>query len=283
MNPHRFSPHIALAALAGLAAAITLSAGSAQAHDTWFEALSGPANPGGLHLLALATGNQIPKQEFAVAANVLVRQGCVDAGGRNRALQPQLQLPTRLLLRTTTAGAMSCWAQLTPFDIELPADKLSVYFDEIRPSAGVLAAWAALQARGLPWRERYTKYARIELVADPRGEPPPSGLAAQPTALPMGLDLQMLADANQLQAGDTVGFALWRDAQPLAGLWLELRGAAGEPSLWGQTDAAGQLRLTLPKAGAWVLRGTELRLAADDPTRWDSRFITLAIQIQDKR
>ena len=269
MKLHRFSQHLRRSALA-----LLISASSAQAHDTWFEALSGNANPGGLHLLALATGNQFPKQEFAVAANVLVRQGCVDAGGRSRALQPQLQLPTRLLLRTAVAGAMSCWAQLTPFDIELAADKLAVYFDEIRPSPAVLAAWAALQARGLPWRERYTKYARIEL--------PGSGPPALPAPLALGLDLQLLADANQLQAGSTVGFQLWRDGQALAGLWLELRGAEGEPSLWGQTDGAGQLRLTLPKAGAWVLRGTELRLAADDATRWDSRFITLAFQVQAK-
>jgi hypothetical protein len=255
-----------------LAAALALAGTTAQAHDTWFEALSGAANPGGLHLLALGTGNQVPKQESAVAASVLVRQACVDAGGRSRALQPQLQLPTRLLLRTTVAGAMTCWAQLMPFDIELPADKVAVYFDEIRPSPAVLAAWAALQARGLPWRERYTKYARIEL--------PGAGPAAQPPALPMGLDLQLLANTSQLQAGNTVAFQLWRDGQALAGQWLELRGAEDEPSLWAQTDSAGQLRLTLPKAGAWVLRGTELRLASDDPTRWDSRFITLALQVQ---
>lgn len=271
MKPHRFSLRLLPAALALTG---VLCSGAAQAHDTWFEALSGSANPAGLHLLALGTGNQVPRQEFAVATSALVGQGCVDASGRKRSLQAQLQLPTRLLLRTTQGGAQTCWAQLIPFDIDLPADKVALYIEEIRPSAAVLATWATMQARGLAWRERYTKYARIEL--------PGPGTALRPAPLPMGLDLQLLTDASQVQAGDRVTFQLWRDGQALAGLALELRSDADTPGIWGETDASGQLRLSVPKAGAWVLRGTELRVSATDPGLWESRFITLAFQVQPK-
>ena len=280
MKLNRASPPLLQAARAIFFVAC---AGTAHAHDTWFEALSGNAAPGGTRLLALGTGNQVPVHEFAVAPNALVRQGCVDADGRSRALQPQLQLPTKLLLRTTAAGALSCWAQLVPFDIDLPADKLGIYFDEIRPSPEVLAAWASMQARGLPWRERYVKHARIELP----GNAAAAGAAVPvPAPSPLGMDLLLLADPGQVQAGDTLNFQLLRDGKPLPGLALELRSEAGagvgKDGIWGQTDSAGQVRLTVPKAGAWVLRGTELRVSTEDPARWDSRFITLAFQVQPK-
>lgn len=281
MKTLRFAPRL-LHTVSALAC--TASVGVAQAHDTWFEALSNvanaSANAAAPHLLALGTGNQVPTHEFAVATSALARQGCVDGTGRSRDLQPQLQLPTRLVLRTTQGGAMSCWAQLVPFDIDLPADKIALYIEEIRPSAEVLAQWAAMQARGLAWRERYTKFARIELP----GATGSTGATVAPAALPispsLGLDLHLLTDASRVQAGDSLNFQLLRDGQPLPGLALELRSTVGTAGIWGVTDAAGQLRLTVSQAGAWVLRGTELRVAASDPTRWDSRFITLAFQVK---
>jgi len=34
-----------------------------------------------------------------------------------------------------------------------------------------------------------------------------------------------------------------------------------------------------PLAGRWVLRGTELRLSETEPDVWESRFVTLAFEI----
>ena len=82
-----------------------------------------------------------------------------------------------------------------------------------------------------------------------------------------------------LRAGDTVEFQLLRDGQPLAGQALELHGEHGALGFWRRSDAEGRVRFTLPLAGRWVLRGTELRLADSAEVLWDSRFVTLAFEV----
>ena len=69
--------------------------------------------------LALGTGNRFPVQEFAVGAEHLARHGCAGAGGPAKPLAVQDSTPTALLLRAQGApGALSCWAQLLPHEIE---------------------------------------------------------------------------------------------------------------------------------------------------------------------
>ena len=48
--------------------------------------------------------------------------------------------------------------------------------------------------------------------------------------------------------------------------------------IWRETDADGLLRHTLPFAGRWLLRGTDLRLSAQRANTWESRFVTLALE-----
>jgi hypothetical protein len=159
--------HPARRALAAVALAGVFAAASpgASAHDTWFARL--PAAAGAMPELALGTGNRYPKQEFAVAAEYLARQGCRSAADAPAvALQPLGLTDTALRLRApTSAAGSSCWAQLQPFEIELAPALVALYLDEVRASPALRAQWAQLQARGLPWRERYTKHARVLLGA----------------------------------------------------------------------------------------------------------------------
>ena len=71
-----------------------------------------------------------------------------------------------------------------------------------------------------------------------------------------------------------------RDGEPLAGFQVELQTAQSPLGIWRETDAQGKLRHRLPFAGRWLLRGTDLRLAPRDPTRWESRFVTLALDVK---
>ena len=245
------------------AAALACAMAPACAHDTWFERLSGTR---GAALLALGTGNQFPGRETGVGAEYLVQQGCQTSADQPAvasppALTPVRNTPAALLLRAP-AGAQGCWIQMSPFDIELPPDKVALYLDELNASASLRATWAALQVRGLPWRERYTKHARIELL--------PGG-AATPVA--MGMDALLQRSGGQLV------FTLLRDGQPLPDLAVELRGTAPGASAWHRTDSQGQLRLDEPPPGRWLLRTIDLRLAPDANDRWDSRFLTLAFDV----
>ena len=162
---------------------------------------------------------------------------------------------------------LTCWVQIVPFDIDLPADKVEVYFAEIRPRPEVLAAWKALQSRGLSFRERYVKSARYD--------------APEASATPVGtaMDLVRTAPSGPLRAGMEATFRLLREGRPLADQPLELVGARSPIGLWLRTNAQGELRVRLPLAGRWLLRGTDLRVAADDATRFASQFITYAFDV----
>lgn len=246
---------------AALLTALALAAPIAGAHDTWFE----PRPDGSL---ALGTGNRFPLMELAVDDKYFAQRGCVRADGTPQPLEKLRFTDTTTLLRTRP-GAASCFVQLDAFDVELPEDKIAIYFKEIRPSAAVLAAWQALRARGLPFKEHYVKSARIDLGA--------AAAAKRPTGTVM--DALRLAPEGPLTVGSEATFQVLRDGQPLPDFNVELVNERSPIGLWHRTDAQGKIRARLPLPGRWLLRGTDLRVAAGDPTRWDSWFITYAFEV----
>ncbi len=260
-----------LTALLCLAAAT----GQAGAHDTWFQPL--PPTARGEQVLALGTGNQFPLQETPVNLRQVQTSGCRGAGLPAARLRWVADQPTALVLRTSrpapAGSALTCWAQLVPIDIQIDDATVDVYLDEIRALPAVRERWAALKARGLPWRETYIKYVRLEL-------PGAAAAATQPTEAIAGMGLDVRVDnPGPLRAGDTLRAQLLRDGQPLAGLPVELRNDLSPVGLWRQTDDQGRVEVVLPLAANWLLRGVDLRPAADHAERWDSRFISLGVQV----
>lgn len=249
------------------AAMVGLCAGAAFAHDTWFEPL--PAASRAEVSLALGTGNRFPVFELAVDTKYFASSGCRGADGRARTLEGQRYTDKTTLLRVKDAdGALTCWVQLDPFEFELPSDKIEIYFKEIRPNAAVLAAWSDLKARGLPFLEKYTKSARIDL-----------GVAN--AAAPVGTAMDVIREAPRgaLTTATEATFQVLREGKPLADFPIELVNERSPLGLWQRTDAQGRVRARLPLPGRWLLRGTDLRLAPGDPTRWESQFITYAFEV----
>ena len=247
-----------LLALIGLACA-----GPVSAHDTWFA-----PQPGGV--LALGTGNRFPVTELAVDDKFFAKRGCIAADGTPAALDKlRFTDKTTLLRPEGVAAAQTCFVQLEPFEIELPADKIEIYFKEIRPSAAVLAAWADLKTRGLPFKERYTKSARIDTGAD---------ASAQPTGTAM--DTLRVSPRGALAVGSEAVFQVLLGGKPLPDFPVELINERSPVGLWHRTDAQGRINAKLPLPGRWILRGVELRLSTSDATRWESQFITYAFEVQ---
>lgn len=247
-----------------IGAAAFVVACAALAHDTWFEPLPG----GGL---GLSTGNRFPLSDLAVDDQYFVKSGCVNADGQARALDKVRFNDKMTVLRPKDrvgTEPLSCFMQLKPFDIDLPPDKIEIYFKEVRPSDAVLAAWAGLKARGLPFREHYTKSARIDLGADAWAQP-----------IGTAMDALRVSPRGALAVGSEAVFQLLRDGKPMPDLPVELINERSPVGLWHRTDAEGRITAKLPLPGRWILRGVDLRLAAGDATRWESWFITYAFEV----
>lgn len=239
-----------------------LASTTAQAHDTWFERLpdEGPAAR-----LALGTGNQFPAQESGLDERYIATSGC-RAARITTALTATRQADRALELRATP-GAATCWLQTAPFSVTLEPEKVEPYLREANPGPALRAAWAELQRRGLPWRERYVKHARIELADAPGGTP-----------VPLGLDL-VIEHAGSIEPGQAFTVRVLRDGQPLAGQAVELRSEDSPLGIWRRSDASGRLTMPAPLAGRWLLRAIDLRLSATEPDTFESRFATTAFQI----
>jgi hypothetical protein len=238
---------------------LALAAGAAQAHDTWFRVESGAPQP----TLALGTGQRYPVQDSPIGAEYLERQGCRAAprAGGEQNMRP-LGNDERSLQLRLPPGASTCWAQLVPLDIELPPAKVAVYLREIRAADTVRAAWRAQQAQGLPWIERYTKHARVDLAGP--------GAAA----VPMDMDIVRQRDGS---------LRVLRDGQPLAGQPVELVNERLPLGFWRRSDEQGLLDPGALPSGTWLARATELRPVPDQPGHWESRFVTLAFEVSPTR
>lgn len=250
---------------AGLFAA---AATHALGHDTWFQPL--PGTPSGQAVFALGTGNRFPSYEFPLGFESLVTSGCRGEGVAPGSLVHVEDRPATLVVRSATRmGAdATCWAQLAPFEVEVPPDKIEVYLREIQAGPALRATWAAMKARGLAWHERYTKYSRIELGGVGLREP-----------LPMAMDVRLDSPRRPIRAGDELTFQVLRDGAPLADLPVELISHLSPLGIWRKTDAQGRVRIAPPLAGRWILRGVDLRVADHSANRWESRFVTLAFEV----
>ena len=253
------------------AAALVLVAASAaaNAHDTWFQAL--PPTADGHLVFTLGTGTRFPTYEFPLAYEYIAASGCRGDGATATPLAHVEDRPTAVVVRSATPldprKAFTCWAQLAPFEVEVPPDKIELYLREIQASPALRASWAAMKARGLPWREQYTKFARIELGG--------SGARAP---LPLGMDVLLDNPRQPIRAGDELGFQVFRDGRPIANLPVELVGNLSPLGIWRKTDAEGRVRITVPLAGRWILRGVDLRVSRKTADEWESWFVVLGFE-----
>jgi hypothetical protein len=249
-----------------LAAALALPAAPARAHDTWFD-----PRPEGLYL---GTGDHFPKQEFTLEATALARHACFDGRGRSWPLVAREQQAARLRLDPAPAAATGCWAQLVEFEVEIEPALVEVYFNDIQAEPALREAWAKQRARGLPFRERYLKHARVHLQGALPREP--------------AMDFDVLIEpgdpnapnaAFAARAGDEISFRVLRDGRPLAGFAAQFRSELSPAGIWRRTDAEGRVRIQLPLAGRWMLRGTDLRQTDSERGLWRSRFLAFTFEL----
>ena len=180
--------------------------------------------------------------------------------------------PGALILRSPrpldARVGIACWAQLKPFDVEVPQDKVELYLSEIQASPALRATWAAMKSRGLPWRERYTKSVRTELAGSRlRG------------AVPLQMDVRLDNPRTPIRSGDELVFQVLLRGQPVADLPVEFVNHLNPLGLWRKTDAEGRVRIALPLAARWLARAVDLRVSPKNADEWESDFVTLAFDV----
>jgi hypothetical protein len=245
------------------------------AHDSWLR--GSPALPGDGSLLQLGTGVRYPVMDVGVTPGNVAQARCTDGAGAT-ALQPGTPGPKALSLQVQPAAApaLACWIELGALDIELEPKLVQVYLAEIRPPDAVRARWSELQAGGLRWKETYRKFARIELPAAAGADAQRRAQARRPVGQP--LEIVVLGD-KPLAVQVPTDFQVLRDGVPLAGFAVEFISERSPLGLWRRTDAEGRVSLALPYGGGWLVRGTELLPPEDAAGRWQSRFVTLTLEL----
>lgn len=222
------------------AAALVAAALPTAAHDSWL--LAAPSGE-----LVMRTGNRYPVGETDMPVPA---PACVRGRGRQQ---------------------FACWAELKEHEVTLSPELVAVYFREIRPADAVRAAWGEQLERGLPWVERYRKFARIE-----HGTASATPDALRRMRAPAGLPLEIVIEGDApVRAGATVGLRVLADGRPVAGLSVELVSERSALGIWSRSDPQGRLQHLLPFPGQWLVRATWVE---PDGQRWRSRFVTLAFE-----
>lgn len=243
---------------------------AASAHDTWL--LARPDAAAGNLTFDLTSGMGFPTLESPIAP-VRVDAAHVRIGGRILDLQPERSDHSLVLkLADVSPGAGVAWVSLKPKSLDLDLAKVDEYMDEI----GATAAFReSVKNRGVKrWRERYAKHAKTFVMV---GAP-----AAATWSESVGQVLEIVPDTNPatLRAGSAFAVRVLRNGKPFAGFVLGIVGEGNTSIAYASTDTQGGVSFTVPRAGKWLLRGTDLRPSKEPDLEWESDFATLTFEVR---
>lgn len=251
-------------------ALLLLIAAPSHAHDTWLLPAQGAPDR-----LQLTSGMQFPQPDYAPRAD-RVERAWGGAEGRVAPLPKPKRGAQALEFRVSASSAPAAWAvQLRPRTLVMDQAEIGHYLDEIHAAPELRARWQQ-QPAPRRWNEEYRKHAKA--LSHGVADHCPT-LAAQPLGL--GLELLIDADVCALRAGATLPLRALDAGAPKPGLVIALVGTGGREVAHAATDAEGRARLSLPSAGRWLLRATDLRPASADRPEldWQSDFTTLTFEI----
>jgi len=259
---------LAVALWLGLAGSVAL------AHDTWLLPAAAQAKPGGSLALAMTSGMAFPQEESPIRPDRIARSG-VRLAGRELPLGglKEGEKALALVAELGRPGVATFWLDLHPRTLDLTAEDVEHYLEEIGAPPAVRARWqAAPEPRR--WRESYSKhvktFVRVGAAADDRSWAEPVGSA---------LELVPERDPTALLAGDELVMRLLRNGAPAAGVTVGLLRAGDAKSVDRATGDDGRVTFTVAAAGWYLLRSTDLRPASGADLDWESDFATMTFEV----
>ncbi len=263
-----------LAVLAALL--VVVGVGSLSAHDTWIFPSALAIRPGDAITLNLTSGMAFPADDFSIAATRVVR-AAVRIGGTTTPLGKPVAaaLALQYQWRAAREGIATLVVDLAPRTLTLAPDKITEYLDDIDADSSTRRTWKQLAAQGHTWRESYVKHSKTFVRV---GEPTADASWGTPSGL--RLEIIPLRDPTTLHPGDTLRVRVLKDGRPIAGLSVGAIHESSPAVIFSRTNSSGETVVTLPKAGRWLLNGTQLRRTQRAGLAWESDFTTLTLGVR---
>lgn len=266
----------ALAVVLALVCAATL----AGAHETWILPSTMRVATGHPVTLSLTSGMAFPADDFAIDPKRIARAE-IRLNGKIEQLRGARTRATALRYSWTprAPGVATIAVELAPKTLALPSKLIEEYFQEIHAGPSIRAQWDSIP-RPKQWRESYIKHATSFVrVGAPRGR----GDSSWASPVGLGLEIVPERDPTALVEGDALAVRVLRGGAPLSGFAVGARREGQSSESFVTTDATGRASVPLPRAGRWLLFGTDLRRAKEPGLEWRSDFVTATIGVRAKR
>lgn len=249
---------------------------SVLAHDTWLMPDKFSVGQKTTVTLDLTSGMEFPKLDVGPKPERVESAKCRLAGKTfdmtdKSAAAHSLQLKAEL----SEPGVATLWVKLPPKALELKPEEVEHYLEEVSPPEELKKQWAEMNPKR--WRELYAKHQKTFVRV---------GQSQSDTSWrePVGTFLEIVPekDPTAVKAGDEFPVRVLKDGAPLAGFSLNAVAANETKGETRQTDAEGRVTFRLNKAGAWLLRGTDIRKSTKPDTDFESHFVTLTLEAAAK-
>ena len=260
-----------------LAAMLTVFAPLACAHEFWLQAQPFTPAVGSSAAISLKVGENFDGEltplvdERTSALRHYAAGTVVDLMPRlpRRAALPMLEVPI------ASAGLHLIAFDSQPITFALAADKFHAYLHDEGLDYVIEQRTAAGKAAE-PGRERYRRHVKSLLKA--------GGVSDGAYALKTGqrLEITPLSDPYAATPGSTLRFRLTFEGRPLAGALVKgwHKHEAQLLLIKTRTDAAGEVALSLPYAGEWMVSVVHMIAATDAPDAdWDSFWGNLSFTL----
>jgi uncharacterized GH25 family protein len=255
--------------------ALVLAAAPTAAHDTWLLPARSRVEPGQTLALAMTSGMAFPHDESPIGAERVAKSGVRLAGSQGElAAGHEGEQALQLRAELSPAGIATLWLELRPRTLELTAEDVAHYLEEIGSPAPVRARWQAMP-EPRRWRESYRKNVKTFVRV---GEAAADRSWAEPVGSP--LELVPESDPTALRAGDHLSLRLLRDGQPAPGITVGLLRGGETAATNRESDRDGRVGFELERDGWYLLRVTDLRPATGKDLDWESDFATLTLEVQ---
>jgi uncharacterized GH25 family protein len=252
------------ALIAGSLTALLTTA--AAAHDTWM--ISNPIGVGNTIGLHITSGMEFPQNDTGPKAERVAAAGW-RAGERTGKIANFEETDAALIGSMHVTGDVTAvaWVAFKPREIDLDAEEVQHYFDEIGAPERLRRTWEQLAADH-PFHETYTKYAKTFVRVGHDGEDP----SCIP-ALGSALELVPTRDPTTLSPGDSLVVRVLKSGYPVEGQAVgAVCGDDGTTHL-KYANQSGHVVFPIHVGGPWLIRAVELRLQSDNT--WNSDFTTM--------